>query len=313
MEEGKFATYSFNSWREMSELRAEIKQPEDDWIRAVNFEIQVPRVIRLLTFDRLPKQKVHLEPPQRVGARRTRMPVLRSAFSNPSAEHRSCGSTKPRRRDHVGERRLRLRHLQREKGRSYSIRSSHETRADSRPPETQSHAGTEAQQSKIRKLGEFGWMVFAGRSGGKNKALARAVQPPFQAARGSTRRRITAMPDALPACPPQRRVLQSLVSAFPKGLGCHMQSSSPASMLLPSCGADSPYAALGVPCATCFFGESELQSQEKAPYSPFALPRGRTAWHSPRSTAICWNAACIGSHGRGKISSIDFSAWSFMW
>ena len=42
MEEGKFATYSFNSWREMSELRAEIKQPEDDWIRAVNFEIQVP-------------------------------------------------------------------------------------------------------------------------------------------------------------------------------------------------------------------------------------------------------------------------------
>ena len=60
MEEGKFATYSFNSWREMSELRAEIKKPEDDWIRAVNFEIQVPRVIRLLTFDRLPKQKVHL-------------------------------------------------------------------------------------------------------------------------------------------------------------------------------------------------------------------------------------------------------------
>ncbi len=60
MEEGKFATYSFDSWREMSELRAEIKQPEDDWIKAVNFEIQVPRVIRLLTFDRLPKQRVHL-------------------------------------------------------------------------------------------------------------------------------------------------------------------------------------------------------------------------------------------------------------
>ncbi len=60
MEEGKFATYSFDSSREMSELRAEIKQPEDDWIKAVTFEIQVPRVIRLLTFDRLPKQKVHL-------------------------------------------------------------------------------------------------------------------------------------------------------------------------------------------------------------------------------------------------------------
>ena len=60
LEDGQFATYSFDSWREMSELRAGLKQPNDDWIRAVNFEIQVPRVIRLLRFDRLPKQKLHL-------------------------------------------------------------------------------------------------------------------------------------------------------------------------------------------------------------------------------------------------------------
>jgi 5-methylcytosine-specific restriction endonuclease McrA len=59
-ERGKFATYTFDSWRETSELRAEEKQADDDWIRAVNFEIQVPRVIRLLQFDRLPKQKLHL-------------------------------------------------------------------------------------------------------------------------------------------------------------------------------------------------------------------------------------------------------------
>lgn len=60
LEGGQFAPYSFELWREMSELRAETKQPEDDWIRSVNFEIQVPRVIRLLMFDRLPKQKLHL-------------------------------------------------------------------------------------------------------------------------------------------------------------------------------------------------------------------------------------------------------------
>jgi 5-methylcytosine-specific restriction endonuclease McrA len=60
LEEGKFATYSSESWREMSELRAEAKQLHDDWIRSVNFEIQVPRVIRLLRYDRLPKQKLHL-------------------------------------------------------------------------------------------------------------------------------------------------------------------------------------------------------------------------------------------------------------
>jgi 5-methylcytosine-specific restriction endonuclease McrA len=60
LEGDKFATYSFESWREISELRAETKRPDEDWVRAVNFEIQVPRVIRLLLFDRLPKQRVHL-------------------------------------------------------------------------------------------------------------------------------------------------------------------------------------------------------------------------------------------------------------
>jgi 5-methylcytosine-specific restriction endonuclease McrA len=60
LEQGQFASYSFDSWREMSELRAECKESDDDWIRAVHFEILVPRVIRLLRFDRLPKQKLHL-------------------------------------------------------------------------------------------------------------------------------------------------------------------------------------------------------------------------------------------------------------
>jgi 5-methylcytosine-specific restriction endonuclease McrA len=59
-EEGSFANYTFQSWRELSELRADAKQPHEDWIRAVNFEIQAPRVIRLLTYDRLPKQQLHL-------------------------------------------------------------------------------------------------------------------------------------------------------------------------------------------------------------------------------------------------------------
>ncbi len=48
LEEGQFANYSFQTWQEMSELRAEFKQPHEDWIRTVGFEIQVPRVIRLL-------------------------------------------------------------------------------------------------------------------------------------------------------------------------------------------------------------------------------------------------------------------------
>ena len=59
-EERTFANYNFDAWRDVSSLRARTKQSHEDWIRAVNFEILVPRVIRLLAYDRLPKQNLHL-------------------------------------------------------------------------------------------------------------------------------------------------------------------------------------------------------------------------------------------------------------
>lgn len=62
-EEGRFANYDFDSWREISEFNAQIKEPHDDWISAVNFEIQVPRVIRLLFYDRLPRRTIRLNRP----------------------------------------------------------------------------------------------------------------------------------------------------------------------------------------------------------------------------------------------------------
>ena len=58
VEEGQYANYNFESWREISELKSSFKEPHEDWIRAVNFEVQVPRVIRLLFYDRLPKQTI---------------------------------------------------------------------------------------------------------------------------------------------------------------------------------------------------------------------------------------------------------------
>jgi 5-methylcytosine-specific restriction endonuclease McrA len=58
VEDGQYANYDFDSWREISELRASFKEPNQDWIQTVHFEIQVPRVIRLLIFDRMPKQTV---------------------------------------------------------------------------------------------------------------------------------------------------------------------------------------------------------------------------------------------------------------
>jgi len=59
LEEGQFATYDFTTWRQVSEYRAKhFRQEDDDWVRTVSTEIQVPRVIRLLGYDRLPKQTV---------------------------------------------------------------------------------------------------------------------------------------------------------------------------------------------------------------------------------------------------------------
>ena len=60
IEDGQYANYDFDSWREISELKARFKEPHEDWIRSVNFELQVPRIMRLLYYDRLPKQRVRL-------------------------------------------------------------------------------------------------------------------------------------------------------------------------------------------------------------------------------------------------------------
>ena len=56
LEDDQFANYDFESWRTMSELRAESKLRHEDWILAVNFEFQIPRVLRLLSYDRIPRQ-----------------------------------------------------------------------------------------------------------------------------------------------------------------------------------------------------------------------------------------------------------------
>jgi 5-methylcytosine-specific restriction endonuclease McrA len=59
LEDGQFATYDFVTWRELSEYRAtHFRRADDDWVRTVNSEIQAPRVIRLLSYDKLPKHGV---------------------------------------------------------------------------------------------------------------------------------------------------------------------------------------------------------------------------------------------------------------
>lgn len=54
------SSYDIDSWLELSALRSELGEEEEneDYVRAVSFDIQVPRIIRLLFYDRLPKKDV---------------------------------------------------------------------------------------------------------------------------------------------------------------------------------------------------------------------------------------------------------------
>jgi 5-methylcytosine-specific restriction endonuclease McrA len=48
----------FSEWQELSSLKAEFEPDGFDWIHTVRFQIAVPRIIRLLGYDKLPRQDV---------------------------------------------------------------------------------------------------------------------------------------------------------------------------------------------------------------------------------------------------------------
>jgi len=58
-EDNTYLSYDFESWVEISQLRDRFPV-EDDYVRTVQYHIRVPRIIRLLFYDRLPRQSVKL-------------------------------------------------------------------------------------------------------------------------------------------------------------------------------------------------------------------------------------------------------------
>ena len=60
-EEEKYTNYDISDWMELSALRKdfdEVENEEDDWVRTTSVELRVPRIIRLLVYDRLPEKTV---------------------------------------------------------------------------------------------------------------------------------------------------------------------------------------------------------------------------------------------------------------
>lgn len=60
IDDGAYLTYDFETWTEVSQAAAAHDREHHDWVKTVRFDIAVPRIIRLLGYDRLPAQSVKL-------------------------------------------------------------------------------------------------------------------------------------------------------------------------------------------------------------------------------------------------------------
>lgn len=58
IEDGQYISYDFDDWTELSAYKKEFEPSSHDWVRTVRFDIAVPRIIRVLSFSKVPKQQV---------------------------------------------------------------------------------------------------------------------------------------------------------------------------------------------------------------------------------------------------------------
>lgn len=58
VEDGQYVSYNFDDWTELSRFRREFEPNNHEWIRTVRVDIAVPRIIRVLSYNRVPRQEV---------------------------------------------------------------------------------------------------------------------------------------------------------------------------------------------------------------------------------------------------------------
>lgn len=58
--DGQYANYDFAGWAELASFQRQFESDKHEWVRTVRVQIAVPRIIRLLGYDRLPAQGVKL-------------------------------------------------------------------------------------------------------------------------------------------------------------------------------------------------------------------------------------------------------------
>lgn len=80
VDNGQWTNFDFVSWSELSAVRDRFDD-QHEWVSTVRFEIAVPKVIRLLGYDRLPAQHVKLN--------------RRNLFARDRNQCQYCGKTFP--------------------------------------------------------------------------------------------------------------------------------------------------------------------------------------------------------------------------
>jgi 5-methylcytosine-specific restriction endonuclease McrA len=60
IDDGQYLSYDFADWVEVSEAKRRFEPDQHDWVSAVHFQIAVPKIVRLLGYDRIPQAGVKL-------------------------------------------------------------------------------------------------------------------------------------------------------------------------------------------------------------------------------------------------------------
>lgn len=90
VEDGSYVSYPFTTWTELSEFRRHFEEKEHDWVRTSRISIAVPKIVRVLGYDRLPREQVKLN--------------RRNIYARDSNRCQYCGKTFPTKEltlDHV--------------------------------------------------------------------------------------------------------------------------------------------------------------------------------------------------------------------
>ncbi|MCX5662671.1 MAG: HNH endonuclease [Planctomycetota bacterium] len=60
VDDGAYTAHSFENWADLSKVRERFDARQYEWVKTVRMHVAVPKVIRLLGYDRLPAQDVKL-------------------------------------------------------------------------------------------------------------------------------------------------------------------------------------------------------------------------------------------------------------